>query len=170
MKTHHIYQKIHLLREKTLTKTVSFLNPIYQALMPRNRAWKIKKAELEQFPSGTLGKDLSHFLNENKFDLLPYLETHDVYHVLLGYKPTIIDEARMYFFLLGNGKYSFEVVNTVLVSLFLLPDYWSDLFRHYRSGKSCKSVAKWDFRYLMYENTEILRGVMNNEVESKFFV
>ena len=169
MKKHIVYQKIHLFREKILTKAVNLLNPIYQTLMPRNGAWKIKKAELEQFPSGTLGKDLSYFLNDNKFDLLPYLETHDVYHVLLGYKPTIIDEARMYFFLLGNGKYSFEVINTVLVSMVLLPDYWRDLFRHYRSGKSCESIAQWDFRFLLHENTEILRGIVQREGKALFF-
>ena len=165
-----IYQKVSNFREKVLTKLVGLLNPIYKALMPRNRAWKLTKADLNRFPKGSLGRDLSNFLDENKFDLLPYLETHDVYHVLLGYKPTIIDESRMYFFLLGNGKYSFEVINTVLISLVLLPEYWSDLFSHFHRGKACKNISKWDFRYLMHEETSVLRGILNNNVEAKFFV
>ena len=107
---------------------------------------------------------------ERKAEVLPYLETHDVYHVLLGYQPTIVEEARLYFFLLGNGKYSFEVVNTVLVSLSLLPDYWGDLFQHYRRGKACRRMGHWDFRYLMHENTDVLRGIIFNHSEAKFYV
>ncbi len=164
------YQKIHALRERVLSKMVTFLNPIYQTVMPRNRSWKLTKDALRLFPEGSLGKDLANFMDKNGFDILPYLETHDIYHVLLGYAPTIVEEARLYFFLLGNGKYSFEVINTVLVSLVLLPDYWGDLFRHYQRGKVCGNIAKWDFRYLMYEETESLKAIVFEGKEAKFFV
>jgi ubiquinone biosynthesis protein Coq4 len=170
MKKNRIYQTVHVWREKTLSKMVGFLNPIYKAVMPKNRAWKLTKEQLRVFPQGSLGKDLSNFMDKNDFDMLPFLETHDVYHVLLGYQPTIVEESQLYFFLLGNGKYSIEVINTVLVSLFLLPDYWDDLFQHYRKGRACKKMAHWDFRYLMHENTEILRGIIFNHSEAKFYV
>ena len=170
MKKNSVYQKVHAWREKTLSKTVGLLNPVYKAVMPKNRAWKLTKEQLRVFPQGTLGKDLGDFMDKNNFDMLPYLETHDVYHVLLGYQPTIVEEARLYFFLLGNGKYSFEVINTVLVSLFLLPDYWGDLFQHYRRGKACRKMAHWDFRYLMHENTDLLRSIIFNQIDAKFYV
>ena len=170
MNKNSVYQKVHAWREKTLSKMVGLLNPIYKAVMPKNRAWKLTKAQLRVFPQGTLGKDLGDFMDKNNFDMLPYLETHDVYHVLLGYQPTIVEESRLYFFLLGNGKYSFEVVNTVLVSLFLLPDYWGDLFQHYRRGKASRRMGHWDFRYLMHENTDVLRGIIFNQFDAKFYV
>ena len=170
MKQKQFYQTVHALREKTLSKMVGFLNPIYKTVMPKNRAWTLTKEQLRIFPQGTLGKDLANFMDKNDFDMLPYLETHDVYHVLLGYQPTIVEESRLYFFLLGNGKYSFEVINTVLVSLFLLPDYWGDLFQHYRRGKASRKMGHWDFRYLMHEETELLRGIIFNHSEAKFYV
>jgi ubiquinone biosynthesis protein Coq4 len=170
MKILIVYKNLDKIREKILTGLVGFLNPIYKIVMPRNRAWKLTKPQLRQFPEGTLGRDLAEFMDKNNFDLLPYLETHDVYHVLLDYKPTLLDEARMYFFLLGNGKYSLEVVNTILASLILLPDYWPNMLQHYRKGRACRSIAKWDFRYLMYEKTAILRGILYKIKEPKFFV
>jgi ubiquinone biosynthesis protein Coq4 len=170
MKKNPFYQTVHALREKTLSKMVSFLNPIYKAIMPKNRAWTLTKDQLRVFPQGSLGKDLANFMDKNDFDMLPYLETHDVYHVLLGYQPTIVEESRLYFFLLGNGKYSIEVINTVLVSLFLLPDYWGDLFQHYRRGKASRKMGHWDFRYLMHEDTEVLKGIIFNHSEAKFYV
>ena len=101
---------------------------------------------------------------------MPFLETHDVYHVLLGYKPTIVDEARLYFWLLGNGKRSVEVFSTVLSGFVFLPDYWSDLMQHYRRGKACRNIAKWDFQFLMREDAEILRGVIFKTIEQPFFI
>jgi ubiquinone biosynthesis protein Coq4 len=163
------YKIFHTLRERVLTQMVTFLNPIYRIFMPQNRAWKLTKEQLNQFPNGTLGKDLADFLNQNRFDLLPYLETHDVYHTLLSYKPNIVDEARMYFFLLGNRKYSFEVINTVFISLVLLPDYWCDLFKHYQRGRTSKRFVHWDFRYLMHDNTKQLRGIIFNKNEAHFY-
>jgi Coenzyme Q (ubiquinone) biosynthesis protein Coq4 len=168
MKT--FYQKLHTYREAILSKIVGFLNPIYKAVMPRNRAWKLTKDHLSLFPKGSLGRDLSEFMESHNFDMLPYLETHDIYHVLLGYKPDIVDEARLYFFLLGNGKYSLEVLATVWVSLWLLPDYWGDLYNHFQRGADSHSIAKWDFRYLMHEDTQILRGIIFQQHEAKFYV
>ena len=170
MKKRLFYRKAYALREKILSHMVGFLNPIYKTVMPKNRAWRLDKEQLRLFPQGTLGKDLSIFMEKNNFDMLPYLETHDIYHVLLGYQPKIVDESRLYFFLLGNGKYSLEVIGTVWVSLFLLPDYWGDLFQHYRKGKDCRKMGHWDFRYLMHENTDILRGIIFNRAEAKFYV
>jgi ubiquinone biosynthesis protein Coq4 len=170
MNTMTFYQKFKKRRERILSKIVALLNPVYQGLMPRNRAWKLTKNQLKTFPDGTLAKDLAAFLDQNKFDLLPYLETHDIYHVLLQYEPNIVDEARMYFFMLGNGKYSFEVINTVIVSWILLPDYWSDLIQHYNRGHNARSIAKWDFRYLLHEDTTYLRDIIFNQTEPKFYV
>jgi ubiquinone biosynthesis protein Coq4 len=165
-----IYDKLSALREWILTKLVALLNPIYKYVMPRNKSWHLTKADLRQYPDGSLGRGLAEFLDQNNFDILPFLETHDVYHVLLGYKPTIVDEARLYFWLLGNGKRSVEVFSTVLSGFVFLPDYWSDLMQHYRRGKACRNIAKWDFQFLMREDVDILRGVIFKKIEQPFFI
>jgi ubiquinone biosynthesis protein Coq4 len=165
-----LYHTISNLRETVLTKLVSLLNPMYQFMMPRNKSWHLTKADLREFPEGTLGKNLAAFLDQNKFDILPFLETHDVYHVLLGYKPTIVDEARLYFWLLGNGKRSIEVLSTVMSGFIFLPDYWSVLMEDYRRGKACRNIAHWDFQKLMTKDLEILRGVVFKKTEQPFAI
>ena len=153
-----LLNKIRAGRERVLSATVGFLNPVYRIVMPRNKKWGFTKNDLKGFPEGTLGADLYLWYHNNEFDILPYLETHDVYHVLLGYQPTIIDESRMYFFLLGNGKRNLETLGTIWNALVLLPDYWSDLFSHYRKGKGAVYFGGWKFNEMLMEPTTVLRS------------
>jgi ubiquinone biosynthesis protein Coq4 len=168
MKRFKIYQTVSALRELILTKLVGLLNPMYKLMMPRNKSWQLTKADLRQFPDGSLGKNLAEFLDKNQFDILPFLETHDVYHVLLGYKPTIVDEARLYFWLLGNGKRSLEVFSTVMSGFIFLPDYWSVLIQDYRTGKTCRDISNWDFQGLMTKDLELLRGIVFRRNEQNY--
>jgi ubiquinone biosynthesis protein Coq4 len=168
MKRLKIYQSVSALRELILTKLVGMLNPMYKLMMPRNKSWQLTKADLRQFPDGSLGKNLAEFLDKNQFDILPFLETHDVYHVLLGYKPTIVDEARLYFWLLGNGKRSLEVFSTVMSGFIFLPDYWSVLIQDYRTGKTCRNISNWDFQGLMTKDLELLRGIVFRRSEQNY--
>jgi ubiquinone biosynthesis protein Coq4 len=168
MKRFKIYQTVSALRELILTKLVGLLNPMYKLMMPRNKSWQLTKADLRQFPDGSLGKNLAEFLDKNQFDILPFLETHDVYHVLLGYKPTIVDEARLYFWLLGNGKRSLEVFSTVMSGFIFLPDYWSVLIQDYRTGKTCQNISNWDFQGLMTKDLELLRGIVFRRSEQNY--
>jgi ubiquinone biosynthesis protein Coq4 len=170
MKRLKVYHTLSAMRETVLSKLVGWLNPIYKFVMPKNTSWQLTKADLRQYPEGTLGKNLANFLDNNHFDILPFLETHDVYHVLLGYKPTIVDEARLYFWLLGNGKRSIEVLSTVLSGFVFLPDYWSVLIQDYRRGKACRNISNWDFQVLMTKDLEILRGVVYKKTEAPFFI
>ena len=126
--------------------------------MPKNKKWHYTKNDLLQFPEGTLGKDVGYFLETNKFDFIPFLEKHDIYHVLFGYKTTIADEARMYFFLLGNRNYSFEVLGTVAAGLILLPELIFDFRKHFQRGKKCMSIKSRRFQNEFHLETKILRA------------
>lgn len=160
MTTQSFQEKWYALRERIAIKSVEIANPIYRAIMPKNPRWYVRRADLRQLPDGTLGKNYADFLDKNQFDELPYLESHDVYHVLLNYPPTLLGEAQLGFWLFGNGKYSIEVVNTVLGGIFVLPDYWKNLYHHYRLGKQSRRIGDWDLQYFMSEKTEVLRGVI----------
>ncbi len=151
------YRKFYTMRERILHAIVNVQVPIYKTLMPKNKKWKYTKAQLLQFPEATLGKDVGVFLETNNFDFIPFLETHDVYHVLFGYKTTISDESRLYFFLLGTGKYSLEVLGTVAVSLILLPELIFDFEKHYERGKNCVRIRKRRFQNELYTPTEKIR-------------
>ncbi len=156
--TVRFYHRFYKLREKILHAIVNIQVPIYRHLMPKNKKWKYSKSDLQNFPEGTLGRDIAMFLEKNNFDFIPFLETHDVYHVLLDYKTTISDEARLYFFLFGNRKYSFEVLGTVAISLILLPELIFDFERQYNRGKKCAKINHRQFQNDLHIPTEILRA------------
>jgi hypothetical protein len=160
MKARKIYQHIHQFRENALRKLVDWANPIYCGLMPKNRRWRVQRAALRQMPEGSFGRDYADFMDKNQFNELPFLEIHDAYHVLLGYPTTVVDEARLAFWLFGNGSRRIEVLNSVNGGILFLPDYWRDLWRHYQSGRRSRRIAHWDLQLFMSEKTEILREVI----------
>ncbi len=152
------YRKFYTLRENILRAIVNVQVPIYKYIVPKNKKWKYAKTDLLQFPDGSLGRDVGNFLATNHFDFIPFLETHDVYHVLFDYKTTVSDESRLYFFLLGNGKYTIEVLGTVAASLILLPELIFDFEKHYQRGKMCLSVRGRKFRDELFTPTEKIRA------------
>ena len=62
-------------------------------LTRRPNAFQYTKEQLQQFPDGTLGKDLYSFLEQRKLSLLPHYTRHDLKHILLKYDTTDEGEA-----------------------------------------------------------------------------
>lgn len=121
---------------------------------------------------GTLGHELSQFLVQNGFHLMPLFERHDVYHVLLGYGTDALEEAQMQFFLLGNGKRSPGVLLAAIGAGFLLPEYAEAFRRVWLRGTSARSIGEWEFEYLLGEQLEELRNFIfacGNPKEVPFF-
>jgi hypothetical protein len=129
----------------------------------KREPWKWKQADLEGFPEESLGYQLGRFLQENGFQLMDYYEKHDVYHVLTGYAPEVIEEAQMQFFLLGNGKRSPSVWVTCLVALILLPEYAATFWKDYLKGRDCHPIGRWKFEFLLGEPLWRLRAIMNRD-------
>lgn len=114
-------------------------------------------ADLRKMPSGSLGKELLHFLEGRQLHLLKGYESHDIKHTLLGYGPTEDGEAAMQYFFLGNGQRSFPVIITVAVTLIIMPEYYGIFRRAYKRGKATPSLngVQW-FDLLPYQTTHIL--------------
>ncbi|MCB0707568.1 MAG: hypothetical protein KDC34_19770 [Saprospiraceae bacterium] len=139
-------------RGRLLFGVVEVIKPIYARLFQRSkRPWKMQMPQLRSFPTGSLGKELAAFIDEHGFELLPLYESHDVYHLLLGFPATVPGEGAMQFCLLGNGKKSPAVYITVLFSLILLPEHIPYFLQAYRKGKEALPIGKWDFQHLLYE-------------------
>ena len=60
---------------------------------------------LQEFPDGTLGKDLVNFLQAKELHLLPYYARHDIKHILLGYDTTDEGEGSLQCFYAGQQAY-----------------------------------------------------------------
>jgi len=135
--------------------------------------WNVTLEKLKRFPPQTLGSDLSLFLEKEGLELMPKFESHDVYHVLLKYKTTVVDEARMQFFLMGNRKYSLYIIGTNLIALIFYPEKIRVFLKEFQKGRTALSIGKWDFEYLLHEPTNILRKLifkkLNNEEPQVIF-
>lgn len=158
MKKKTIIQRLLLLRERLLIGLVEWTKPWYALWFKRGReAWPHTVQSLKRFPQRSLGRELGEFLEREGLDMMPKLEDHDVLHVLMRYKTTVVDEARMQFFLLGNHKKSVYALFTVCVAVLLIPEHLHSFWLEFRKGRRCARISRWDFRYLLREPTEMLR-------------
>ncbi len=148
-----MYQKYCAWREWFLPLMVENLKKTYINLLhPNRRAWNENMSSLSQYPHGSLGSILYSFLIEGNIKLEAKYESHDVYHVVAGYGLGIVNEARLFFFLLGNGKYSPSILGSVLVALVFIPEHWSTFYKDYKRGKLYKPLKNLDFEELLPYN------------------
>lgn len=103
-----------------------------------------KVEELRKLPSGTIGKEIANCLDENKLNLIPNFESHDLKHVLLDFKMTPIDEIRMQAFMLGNGNYTFPYFAILTFGALLLPNHWKKFYGDFKRGKNTKPISDWN--------------------------
>ncbi len=160
-------------RDRCIIGFVEWSKPYYAGWFKRQqKAWGLSVGQLLAYPAGSLGRELGKFLQKEGFDVIPKLEDHDVMHVLLGYQSTMLDEARMQFFLLGNGKRSAYGMLTVWVALLLVPEGWKAYLQDFRDGRRCLPVWNWNFRHLLREPLWQLRDQLyqTNKGEEPFLL
>jgi hypothetical protein len=130
------------------------LKPLYVRTLKRGEpAWGLQTADLASFPEGSLGHDVYRFLTGNGLHLMANLETHDVFHVLLGYKPTVPEEVCLQAVLLANGRHTLYVWGTVILGWVVFPEFHADFKAAYQKGKALRPFQHWNFRYLLHERT-----------------
>ena len=159
-----IHKKLLTFRAWLLVASVEKMKKIYgPVLHPKRKPWEASIMQLRAFPSGSLGYALATFIEEHNFKLIPLYETHDIFHVLTGYKTDVIEEATMQFFLWGNGKWTPSTLVTVILSMAIMPDHYRRFYRAYCRGKRCAPVYKWDYRFLLHESLETLQQIMEKK-------
>jgi ubiquinone biosynthesis protein Coq4 len=114
--------------------------------------------ELHLMRAGSLGKSFAEFITNNGLELLPYFETHDLKHVLLGYGSTACDEACLQFFYLGNRHYSVATIFSSVFSCMLLPEYFFKYLAAYRRGTKAKRIGKIPLECLVFHPVCQLRN------------
>jgi len=110
----------------------------YAALHPQRRPWGLTAAQLADFPPATLGHALGHHLLANGFELMPRLESHDVWHLLTGIGTDVVSEVALQFLLLGNGKRSLYLLGVVALGGLLFPEAWARFARACRRGQALR--------------------------------
>jgi len=145
-------------RDQLLIELVERSKPIYAKLFKRHRpAWLQSRDSLLRFPADTLGHALGQFLQREGLDLLHQFESHDVFHVLLDYQTTVIDEVRMQFFLLGNGKRSIYALISAGIGWLGVPEARLLYRQAFQRGCSYCPIHRWKFEHLLNEPLTELR-------------
>lgn len=158
-----MYKFIILLRSRVLVfLTHSLALPMLQ-LIRKPELFPYTKEQLLNFPAGTLGNDLIHFIDDKNLSLLPYYAKHDIKHLLLEYDTTDCGEVCLQCFMLGNSHLSFPVVSTVLYGLITMPEYWKYFIQAYKRGKRSTSIANWKWIEIVYQPTKSLMNKINNQ-------
>jgi ubiquinone biosynthesis protein Coq4 len=164
MKTMFLKNYWHRLRCFLLTEGVEVAKPIYAFFFQRNKKpWKQNLQRLRHFPDGSLGRELARFLDQHQLKWVPLYESHDVYHLLLDFKPELEDEVAMQFFLIGNGKWSLFVTLTAALGAVLMPDSWAAFKQAFRRGRSSACIRDWKFEHMLYEPLESLKQLINRQ-------
>ena len=137
-------------RAMLMHKLVKYSQPLYRRWSRRQQIpWNISNQQLLYYPINSLGHALGQFLQSHNFTLMAQFESHDVFHVLLGYKPTVLDEARMQYCLLGSGRRSLYTIGTCVLSGLVYPDYVMNFRKHYQRGCCLENFSYWDFEAML---------------------
>ena len=148
------------IREKLLVWLYDKSKSFYATYFKKNTAWNLTKAQLLAYPSGTLGQELGKFLQKNNFTMEAKLESHDVFHTIIGFDTKIEDELAMQYFLLGNGKRSLYMFMVLIPGSFLFLEHGRYFLDSYRKGKATPPFYHWNFYNLLMTSLEQIQGVL----------
>lgn len=121
-----------------------------------------KARQLNELPEGTLGKDIAGCLKRNGLRLVPGYESHDLKHVLLGFKMTPVDEIRLQAFMLGNGNHTLASFAIFIFGALFLPDMWRTFLRDFKDGAKARPISTWTIEEFAHCRTAALRDAVFN--------
>jgi hypothetical protein len=125
--------------------------------------------KLRKLENGTLGKEIADCLDSHNLTLVPKYESHDLKHVLLGFKMNAEDEIKMQAFMIGNGNYSIPSFTIFFFGALLLPDLWSAFYSEFKKGRNTIPISAWTIeKYATYPIIE-LRAQLEKEKNISLF-
>ncbi|RYD72255.1 MAG: hypothetical protein EOP53_22250 [Sphingobacteriales bacterium] len=158
-----MYKKIIKLRSNILVwLTHSLALPVLK-LVRKPERFPYSRAQLINFPLGTIGKDLADFLDSKDLQLLPYYARHDMKHILLDYDTTDEGEGCLQCFMLGNGHISFPVLATVFYCFATMPEYWHHFAAAYKRGKRSGKIANLQWFAILKTPTADLKSLIHSK-------
>lgn len=127
-------------------------------------AWPIQIQDLVQMPTNTVGFRLGQFIQQQKFELMPKLERHDVYHIITGLGTSLPEEIAMQYLLLGNGKRSLYQFAMIGIGTCLYPEKWQLYIRNYEAGKEFQPFHNIDFYPLLTTDFNTFKNQLTNSL------
>ena len=93
-------------------------------LFRKGLPWNTKFNDLQGFPAHSWGHETYTFLANRNLCFLPKYEHHDALHVLLDYDTSVIGEARLQSFMVGNQTPTFAGRGLYILALAMIPEHW----------------------------------------------
>lgn len=124
------------------------------AWLKRREPWDVTPLQLAQMPPGSLGHALGLYLMDLGFELMPKLESHDVFHLLTGVRTDVPGEIELQFVLFGNGKRSLYLLGVLGMGLVLFPEYGVRWREAAARGASLEPFFAVDYRAQLSEPLE----------------
>jgi ubiquinone biosynthesis protein Coq4 len=148
-------------REKFCAWLFEISKAPYRAIFKRSKqAWNLESVDLLAYEPNTLGYAVGQFLQNNQFELIDKLESHDVYHVICEMNTSVRDEIGMQYLLMGNGKKSVYQKLTVLLGICLLPEYRNYYRYCYKRGQKMNPVYLFDLKKELNSDLHQLRTTL----------
>lgn len=148
------------IRETLLVWLYEHSKTIYATYFKQNEPWQEDRDSLLAYPAGTLGHALGCFLTKNGFTMEAKLESHDVFHTIIGFDTKIEDELAMQYFLLGNGKRSLYMFMVLIPGSLLFPEHWLYFKKSHQNGKITPPFYHWDFYKLLNTPLQEIRQIL----------
>ena len=126
-----------------ITQAVPILN-----LFRKGLPWSTEFDALKKFPDQSWGKETYAFLANRNLCFLPKYEHHDALHVLLGYDTTVVGEARLQSFMVGNQTPTFAGRGLYILAMTMLPEHWRVF-----AGDRRRGVESGSIDWMAVENT-----------------
>ncbi|WP_159799351.1 hypothetical protein [Flavobacterium sp. MK4S-17] len=106
---------------------------------------KLSLAELIDYPEGSLGFHLGQHLFKNSIEPNPEPESEDIFRALITDKTSDREEIGMYYYLAGNGDYSFRTLFIAVSGGVLM--FWNIPYflKRYNEGK--KALRFFDLNH-----------------------
>ena len=122
-------------RERLLRNGVAAYYPLYALFRKNQSSWQLDSHTLLTYPTNSLGYALGLFLSQHQFELYDKCENHDIFHVILNYDINVLDELKLVFCLLGNGRYTATNFLASIAGILLYPEHIRDFKHAYLRGR-----------------------------------
>lgn len=146
-----ILQAIQQKRDQFIINMYDLTSKVY-IKFSKSKKWACDKEQLSQMLANSLGHQLFEFLEKHQFDLISYVENHDVFHLIAQIEPNVKGEVGLQCLLFGNGKKSLFLFLSICAGLILAPEYYAFYLNCYKQGQTMNRFYDWDYEYLLKED------------------
>jgi ubiquinone biosynthesis protein Coq4 len=131
------------------------------SILIRKRHVHYSEVDFAAMQKNTLGKALYLEMKKYKLSFKPNLISHDLKHILLGYKMNMPDELRICAFLFGNRSYNRMAMAYMFICVPFVPEILPLLRKDFKRGRATHPLKNIDLQAYAKMDLEACRKQFN---------